>query len=355
MKTIYLIVALLLIQSTGISQQKMNWEKFQKALKPGEVAIELIRFAPSKKQVTYIALIVTPKSQQPLSVLLKNGKDLETKAIKQYLQTYGKDAQSYRLFWQSIHNKLVQAYPAVKKVYVSLDGIFHRVNLETLQIPATRQFVFDLYDIHRVSSTKAILDRLKPKPTITPKKHPVLVGIPVFDSLPPINIKRKTKDSLQKPAAIGYIHMATHGYPMSTDSLKKLLNSRKGLLKDSSWNLKEIKADSILANFEARNLSFQQTELVVLSADETGLGKSIPGEGVYGLTRAFRLGGAKYVIASLWKINRAATLQLMTDFYRYLPQTPGGNGYHQAWRKAKLKLRKQYPDPKDWGAFVLFE
>ena len=338
----------------GLSQQKMNWVELQKVLKPGEVVVEIIRFAQSKKQVTYMALILTPKSKQPLSIILKNGKELETNVIKRYLQTCGKDTQSYRRFWQPIHKKLMQAYSVVKKVYVSVDGIFHRVNLETLQIPATGQFVFDMYAIHRVGSTKAIFDRPKSKLKVQPKKNPVLVGKPVFDSLPPIKLRHK--DSLQKSAATRYIHIATHGYHMPTDSLKKLLNSRKGLLKmDSSWNLKEVKANSILADFEARNLSLQKTELVVLSADETGVGKIVPGEGVYGLTRVFKYNGAKYIIASLWKINRAATLQLMTDFYRYLPQTPGGNGYHQALRKAKSQLRKQYPDPKDWGAFVLFE
>ncbi len=92
------------------------------------------------------------------------------------------------------------------------------------------------------------------------------------------------------------------------------------------------------------------TELVVLSACETGLGEYRQGEGVFGLRRAFELAGAASLVMSLWRVPSGPTYELMKEFYRQLAL---GKRRSQALREAQRVIRRRYPDTFYWGAFVL--
>jgi CHAT domain-containing protein len=106
----------------------------------------------------------------------------------------------------------------------------------------------------------------------------------------------------------------------------------------------------VLLAMDAATLDLAQTELVVLSACESGLGVVQVGEGVLGLRRAFALAGARSVVMSLWQIPDRQTRELMAEFYRRI--LPGRESRAEALRKAQLTIKREYPDPFYWGAFV---
>jgi CHAT domain-containing protein/tetratricopeptide (TPR) repeat protein len=107
--------------------------------------------------------------------------------------------------------------------------------------------------------------------------------------------------------------------------------------------------DGILTAEDVSGLDLLGTELVVLSACETGLGEIRLGEGVFGLRRAFVLAGARTLVMSLWKVPDEPSADLMNLFYWNLAK---GMGRAEALREAQLKLAAIYPPPWFWGAFV---
>jgi CHAT domain-containing protein len=107
--------------------------------------------------------------------------------------------------------------------------------------------------------------------------------------------------------------------------------------------------DGILTAEDVSGWNLSNTELVVLSACETGLGDIVTGGGVYGLRRAFVLAGAQTLVMSLCKVPDQQTKELMIDFYKRLLS---GKPRAEALRQAQLVMKDRYPDPYYWGAFI---
>jgi hypothetical protein len=134
--------------------------------------------------------------------------------------------------------------------------------------------------------------------------------------------------------------------PLQPDDLADALD-RSGLAMAGA----NLGPGGIVTAREIAGLDWWGTQLVVLSACETGVGVVASGDGVYGLRRALVLAGAASSVVSLWSVNDASTRELMRDYYGHLMD---GIGRAEALRRAKLRLMHQprYAHPYYWAAFI---
>ena len=172
------------------------------------------------------------------------------------------------------------------------------------------------------------------------------------------------------------IHIATHGFffkneereknnrffeRMSIDQQgpRKPDNSmkRSGLIfagGQRAWlgeSIPEGIEDGILLAEEISTMDLSGTDIVVLSACQTGLGE-ITSDGVFGLQRAFKKAGVKTIIMSLWSVEDAATSLFMRTFYR---EWLGGKSKRDAFATAQAVTRAYNNDASSWAAFVMLD
>ena len=112
------------------------------------------------------------------------------------------------------------------------------------------------------------------------------------------------------------------------------------------------KNDGVVTTMELASLNLKETDLVVLSACDTGTGVLKAREGVYGLRRVLKIAGAQSVVMSLWQVADQSTADLMVDFYRRMDE---GENKKEALRSAAIALRSKpgYEHPYFWAPFIL--
>jgi CHAT domain-containing protein len=189
-----------------------------------------------------------------------------------------------------------------------------------------------------------------------------------------------TEESFKSIGASGssprVLHVATHGFffPDPKESKPgegqtvgektfKVSNNpmiRSGLVLaggNQAWKtgkpLRPDLEDGILTAYEISQMNLSNTELVVLSACETGLGDLLGNEGVYGLQRAFKIAGARYLIMSLWQVPDFQTQVFMSAFYKHWLERE--MAITQAFRTTQSELKAKYGDAFKWAGFVLVE
>ena len=180
------------------------------------------------------------------------------------------------------------------------------------------------------------------------------------------------------------LHLATHGFFLDDQGLPQAEEGLRGIsivAKDTPAGKKDaikienplLRSGIVLAGANRAMISegsttgivtaekilglrLRGTDLVILSACETGMGEVKNGEGVYGLRRAFTQAGAKSIVMSLWDVPDLETKELMVSFYRNI--LSGKMRRDEALRQAvfkqmeTVKLRYGESNPRYWGAFV---
>jgi len=111
--------------------------------------------------------------------------------------------------------------------------------------------------------------------------------------------------------------------------------------------------DGALRAYEVLDLGQVNARMVVLSACDTGLGKTLQGEGLLGLVWAFLAAGTETLVVSQWQVNDLSTAKLMVVFYRHLLR---GSSPAQALQRAQQELLAQrlFRHPYHWAGFTVW-
>lgn len=379
-----------------------DWRNIAAKLAPDEVAIETIRIkndedaSRKRSRYSYLFLAITNDSPLPSFKIISNGDTIENRLFDYYANTKKArvtDIHSYTHYFEPLKG-LIGTKTAI---HFSPDGIYNFINLSILTDNGV-EYVADKYRIVNHTNTKYIKSSgdenrvyttatLFGRPRYGDERLPAIESISNHDTdttnraimsldadipdLPgtelevkaiekllsnrvemSVNIHdRASEGTIKKSASTDILHIATHGFFINEPNTDPMLTSGllfSGVTKKSSQGAD----DGILTAYEATFLNLSNTKLAVLSACETGLGEIRNGEGVYGLQRAFEIAGVRNILMSLWKIDDAATVALMEEFYRELLDS---YTVTIALKKAQDRMRQmpKYEHPYYWGAFKL--
>ncbi len=398
-----------------------SFEQIKQNLNDNEAAIEIFKvnenINDSQSVIKYGALVIKNKLTEPEFIVYKNGDDLEDVKFKNYIKSIDeqiKDSLSYTIFMKPLTNSL----KGITRVYISSDGIFHKLSFLGLYNSSTKKYLIEDLEIYQISNLGSISKN--EKNNLNPNLTAELFGYPDYDydfklnrsnniiessqltakrfgltnlsklpgtkteveeiakSLTSKNWKTESyteqfasEQNLRKVNSPKILHIATHGfYLKGLESDDKLfLGFENSAIKDNSLLRSGLilagagpstadtlnrnsENDGVVTAYEASLLNLTNTDIVVLSACQTGLGDEMGSEGVAGLQRSFTIAGAKNIIMSLWPVDDQATQILMTSFYKNYAQS---QNVEIAFRTAQLDVKLKYPEPYFWAAFVLLK
>ena len=200
----------------------------------------------------------------------------------------------------------------------------------------------------------------------------------IFPNTNIITGTKATEEAIKQLKTPSILHLATHGFFLPDKEIKSVspainqlnnqldkpqyVNLENPLLRSglalAGFNNRQNKQsnnnteDGVLTALEVAGLNLRGTELVVLSACETGIGDVKTGDGVYGLRRALVIAGSQTQLLSLWKVADDGTKDLMVEYYQKIK---AGKGRHEALREVQLEFlnsNTEYNHPYYWASFI---
>ena len=209
--------------------------------------------------------------------------------------------------------------------------------------------------------------------TLPGTKQEIEAIAPLLPQSTVLTQSRATENAIKQVEGPEILHIATHGFFLKDAPLVAppdvLIGSlrleaiaptqgtlenpllRSGLALAGANKLESGSEDGILTALEVSGINLYGTQLVVLSACETGIGEVANGEGVYGQRRALVLAGSRSQTISLWKVDDLVTKDWMVAYYQKLKQ---GVGRSEAVRQVQLQMlsNPQHQHPYYWAAFI---
>lgn len=380
--------------------QQIKWKDVRKSLGKSDCAIEFVQYFGKNDEKRLGCIVLKNNSKKPLfidlcstdsllSLPLTNlhtiGSAIVT-SVSTVKDTLYNDKRLPKLIW---NKSLLTAIGDAKKVYFAPDGLLHQLAIEYM-MPDTTKICY------RLTSTRNLTQKRK-----SPKMESALLcgGIAYGAQILP-NVKdndvvayrflaphtttikdlpgaRKEVDSIysyrnnpKDTLLVGeaatdeallramnrhydVIHLSTHGYFGGRigiyNDIKPLLGdesmSKSGLLFAGSENTLTDKSfdenlfDGVLSATELSKQDFSKTELIVLSACQTGLGH-LTDDGVYGIQRGLKQAGANAMILTLWSVSDYSSSVLLRYFYQEM-ERQSVKDIHAAFLKARQELMKE--------------
>lgn len=359
----------------------------------------------------FVNLISDEALQECMQPLSGSGSKIAPKIKRIYSGSSERGKRLYNELWKPIENELA----GIERVYYSPVGGLSTLAIGAIQ-DSTLTAVCERYDIRLVSSTATLAARkAKKRDSATRQWSAMAIGDVIYEPDPSHRRRNwmylanslaevQHFDSICRSAGLepqflrgaeasenavtalsgnspSLLLVSTHGFYHRADrAARGSFYINKGLTQDNdsvpaNYSIPALKRaglifaganptwnndapapdenDGILTAEEISRLDLSGTNLLVLSACETGLGDTTMTEGVNGLQRGLKMAGVKSMILSLWEVNDRAGREFMTEFYNGLFS---GTERHEAFRQATLTMRHKYrSEPANWAMFVMLD
>ena len=359
-------------------------EGVQQALSPNSALVEFVRYIPQHDNAGVHLRKHDPKPGSRYAAYLVfpdhfDWVDLGPAGpIEQHVRAFRKALQTKQTIPTDLYDAVMQPVVAIlgstDRVIIAPAGALSLVPFGALH-DGTRYMV-EKYELRYVTTGRDLLE--PPRSRVVATNPVTIVANPAGAFLPDAELEAKflegvfpgtrilraeqaTETNVRAVERPLILHMATHGFFGEARNERDNPMFRSGLY---MADIEQVEVDrqhddGRLTAYEVSGMDLRGTQLVVLSACETGMGaavmsegKELMSEGMFGLRRAFVTAGARTTVMSLWEVSGATAQATTRAFYSKLAE---GQGPGEAMQAVQLELlqTEEHAHPKDWAVFVV--
>jgi len=355
-------------------------EQLKDKLKSNEVAIDFMMLSnPKNQKESYYALVSQRGSEEtkmiPLGEESKINKVLQDapNSTSSYIQNSERNQLLYKLIWEPIEEHL----RGVNFVHVSTIGALNKLSFGAIQ-DTRGKYLADQYEIYYYSSLRDFINDKRMdsrnetvsffggvdygggsagKINYMPATKDEVNTFKVVCSAKGWNVDTKISSEASEETfkalsgiAPGVLHLATPIYFKEREEYSGIALSNANE-KINSKQFSDNANDGLLNAIEISKLDLSQTNMVLLSATETG-NTTNSETGILSIQRALKTSGVGTILFSQWKVPDKQTQEFFTLFYfNHL----SGMDTRRAFFSAQKDIRKLYKSPYYWAGFILIE